>query len=133
LPDLRRGLTIVGTSRERPAVTPGAGRDRTVGDRGEDVEFVDDVARSRYEVRQNGEVVGFITYRRNPRQVVMLHAETDPAVEGRGLASRLAAYALDDVRSRSLSVVPLCPFVRRYIESHPAYGDLVAPGETNPS
>jgi hypothetical protein len=38
--------------------------------------------------------------------------------------------ALDDVRSRGGTVVPLCPFVRGWIERHPEYRDLVdAAGE----
>ena len=33
--------------------------------------------------------------------------------------------ALDDIRARGLVVVPLCPFVARYVERHPEYDDLV--------
>jgi len=47
-------------------------------------------------------------------------------VEGRGLAARLVAGALDDIRARGLHVVPICPFVSSYISRHPDYGDLVA-------
>jgi predicted GNAT family acetyltransferase len=36
------------------------------------------------------------------------------------------ADALDDIRSRGLKVVPLCPFVAAYIRRHPEYEDLVA-------
>jgi uncharacterized protein len=35
------------------------------------------------------------------------------------------ADALDDIRSRGLQVVPLCPFVAAYIRRHPEYEDLV--------
>jgi predicted GNAT family acetyltransferase len=43
-----------------------------------------------------------------------------------GLGSRLVRAALDDVRSQGGRVVPLCPFVRGWIERHPDYADLVA-------
>jgi predicted GNAT family acetyltransferase len=37
------------------------------------------------------------------------------------------AGALEDVRRRGLEVVPLCPFVRSYLERHPDDADLIAP------
>ncbi|MEV1200449.1 N-acetyltransferase, partial [Microbispora rosea] len=33
--------------------------------------------------------------------------------------------ALDAARDAGLSVLPFCPFVKRYIERHPDYLDLV--------
>ncbi|SFL68213.1 GNAT family N-acetyltransferase [Geodermatophilus ruber] len=43
------------------------------------------------------------------------------------MGSTLEREALDDVRRRGLRVVPLGPFVRGWIERHPAYADLVDP------
>ncbi|MGI9579389.1 MAG: N-acetyltransferase, partial [Microthrixaceae bacterium] len=42
-----------------------------------------------------------------------------------GLGSTLARGALDEVRSMDRLLVPLCPFIRAWIERHPAYDDLV--------
>jgi predicted GNAT family acetyltransferase len=33
--------------------------------------------------------------------------------------------ALADLRGRGLKIVPICPFVRAYLQRHPEYGDLV--------
>jgi predicted GNAT family acetyltransferase len=46
-------------------------------------------------------------------------------VGGHGHGSTLVRAALDDVRARGLSVIPLCPFVKAYIEKHPEYADLL--------
>ena len=46
-----------------------------------------------------------------------------------GLGSRLVQAALDDVRGKGERVVPLCSFVRGWIERHPDYADLVADGQ----
>jgi len=75
----------------------------------------------RYELTYHGEVLGFIRYRREPEEgrVVLVHTEIDPAYEGQGLGSVLVKGALDDLRERGLTVVPLCPFVREYLERHP--------------
>jgi uncharacterized protein len=92
------------------------------------VEFTvaDNADMRRYEARLGSEIVGFIMYRHDQRRMTLIHTEVDPALEGRGIASRLVEGALDDIRRRGLSVVPICPFVRAYLRRHPEYSDLVA-------
>ena len=81
--------------------------------------------RHRYEIRKDGELLGFAAYRLSHGRVVFTHTEIEPAYEGHGLGSVLAAGALDAARAAGDPIVPLCPFIRRYIDRHPAYGDLV--------
>jgi len=92
-----------------------------------DREYVvrDNPAELRYELLDGDEVVGEILYRTEPGIVVLVHTEIAPSAEGRGLGGHLVAGALDDLRSRGLRVVPLCPFVAAYIRHHPEYDDLV--------
>jgi hypothetical protein len=47
-------------------------------------------------------------------------------MEGQGIGSRLIGGALADVRASGLKIVPLCSFVRHYVETHPDVQDLVA-------
>ena len=83
----------------------------------------------RYEVRaEDGSVVGFSAYRRDGAVVVFTHTEVDDAMEGQGVGSRLVRGALDDVRAAGLTIRPLCPFVRAYVDGHPEYADLVEAG-----
>jgi uncharacterized protein len=86
---------------------------------------VDNPDQLRYELWLGQTRAGFLAYRREPGTVVLIHTEVDPAVEGRGLGSRLVAGALADLRSRRLKVVPLCPFVADYLRRHPEQQDLV--------
>jgi hypothetical protein len=79
----------------------------------------------RYEIGVDGAVAGYAAYRLRPGAVVFTHTEIDEAYEGQGLGSRLARGALDDVRASGSAVVPLCPFVKGYIERHAEYQDLV--------
>ncbi len=92
------------------------------------VEFVvaDNAEQRRYEARRGAEVVGFMTYRLEPEWMTLIHTEVDSALEGQGIASRLVAGALDDIRRRGLTIVAICPFVRAYLRRHPEYADLVA-------
>lgn len=91
-----------------------------------EIRIADNPERSRYEIGLAGELAGFTQYRLRPQGVIaFVHTEIDDRFEGRGLASRLIAFALDDVRSRGLAALPFCPFVKGYIERHPEYVDLV--------
>ncbi len=87
-----------------------------------------DDSAGRYEIREGDAVRGHIDYRADGNTLDMHHTEVDPSQQGRGIGSRLAAGALDDVRSRGMKVVPSCPFIADYIERHPDYTDLIAPG-----
>lgn len=98
---------------------------RTDGSSNGDVRVADNADAHRYEAFVAGEVAGYIAYRLQPGLITLLHTEVDPAFEGHGVGSRLVAAALDDIRSRGLSIQPFCPFVRSYIARHPEYADLV--------
>ncbi len=83
---------------------------------------------NRYEIRDGDRLLGVAEYERRGEEVRFTHTEVDPSAGESGLGSRLVRSALDDVRTAGGTVVPLCSFVRGWIERHPEYGDLVAPG-----
>jgi predicted GNAT family acetyltransferase len=94
----------------------------------EDLTVVRNDREHRYEAQLDGVVIAFSEFLIRPGQVVFTHTKTDPTYEGKGFGSRLAQSALDDVRTRGEKVVPLCPFIKAYIERHPEFGDLVIDG-----
>jgi hypothetical protein len=49
-----------------------------------------------------------------------------PEYEGQGIASTLAKTVMDDARERGRTVVPLCPYISKWLEKHPEYDDVVA-------
>jgi predicted GNAT family acetyltransferase len=79
----------------------------------------------RYELRVDGELAGFVTYNLSPGRIVFIHTETLDEFSGHGVAGHLVRAALDDARARGLHVVPRCPFVKKYVDEHPEYQDLV--------
>ncbi len=98
---------------------------------GRAVTIARDDAGKRYTAAVDGRVAALAEFIPTAELVVFTHTETDPAFEGQGVASQLVAWALDDVRSRGLQVLPLCPFVKAYIGKHAeAYGDLVYTSRT---
>jgi predicted GNAT family acetyltransferase len=87
---------------------------------------------SRYELWLGTTRAGLIAYRSKPGVVFLVHTEVDPAFAGQGLGERLVAGALEDLRARGLTLVPLCPFVRAYLRRHPDQDDLVAGDPAGP-
>ena len=82
-------------------------------------EVSDNRERSRFEIRVDGAVAGFVDYRLRDDRITFTHAEVDDAYEGQGLGSTLASYVLDEARDRKLDVFPACPFIAEYIKRHP--------------
>ncbi|MDR2620817.1 MAG: (4Fe-4S)-binding protein [Propionibacteriaceae bacterium] len=82
--------------------------------------------KSRYEGWVGDELGGFAEYQLTPELIVFTHTETEPKFEGKGIASAVVRFALDDVReAANRKVLPLCPFVKGWIDHHQDYYDLV--------
>jgi uncharacterized protein len=79
----------------------------------------------RYELLLNGRMIGEIRYRIEGEATALVHTEIDPGYEGHGFGTRLVEEALLDLRKRGRRVIPICPLVRRYIDRHPEFADLV--------
>ncbi|GBF04363.1 acetyltransferase [Deinococcus aerius] len=86
-------------------------------------------AERRYELRQDGRVIGIAEYRPAGDAVMFTHTEVEEGHEGQGLGSQLIKAALDDVKAQGRQVVPMCQFVAAYIREHREYVDLVQPGQ----
>lgn len=81
-----------------------------------------DAPAHRYEIVEDGVVAGFAEYMEvRGDRIVFTHTEIDPAFEGRGLASALIGFALQDARDREQQIVPICPFVAKYVHRHPEF------------
>jgi predicted GNAT family acetyltransferase/glutaredoxin len=89
-------------------------------------EVVDVPEKSRYELRLGGRLIGLAAYRRRNNRVAFTHTEVEPSCEGRGFGSRLAEAAVEDARRQGLKIVPLCPFIAHYVETHPGHEELAA-------
>ena len=89
------------------------------------IKILDNETEGRYELWLSGERIGLADYFRRGDVVVIPHTETTPAFGGRGFASRLIQFALEDIAARGLRVDPVCPFVASYIDRHAEFAGLV--------
>ena len=86
---------------------------------------IDAPERHRYEAQLDGALAGFLDYVVKHGRIALIHTEVPPAYAGHGVAAALTRYALDDARRRELRVIVICPYVRRYLETHPEDLDIV--------
>jgi uncharacterized protein len=77
----------------------------------------DNQAESRFEIRF-GDLLAELKYHRNGKRFVLLHTEVPTELEGRGIGGRLVMAAIDRAARQGLTVVPLCPFARTWLERH---------------
>lgn len=89
--------------------------------------FRDNEARDRFELDVDG-VIAFVTYRKSPGAITLVHTEVPPELGGRGIGSKLGRATLDAVRAQGRKLSVECDFIRGYITKHPEYNDLLAPG-----
>jgi predicted GNAT family acetyltransferase len=82
----------------------------------------------RYEIAVDGKLAGFAEYELSGGTTTFTHTEIQPGYEGQGLASKLARFALDDVRAQGGRAVAQCEFIAGYIGKHPEYQDLLRAG-----
>lgn len=79
----------------------------------------------RFEVEAE-EHSAFLSYRHVGNSLALDHTEVPPELEGRGIASKLARTALEYARGQGMQVVPICPYVSKYLKKHSEYLDLLS-------
>ena len=79
----------------------------------------------RFELRVDGELVGWSEYQSAGDSVIVAHTEIDERREGEGLGSVLVRATLDHIRASGKTVIPTCTFTAAYIRRHPEYVELV--------
>ncbi|MFF6794154.1 GNAT family N-acetyltransferase [Streptomyces filamentosus] len=84
-------------------------------------------ARHRYEILVDEQRAGLTAYRDREDRRVFFHTEVDDAYAGQGLASVLVTQALDDVRAAGMRIVPVCPYVAKFLKKHEEYADITDP------
>ncbi|MGI5193222.1 GNAT family N-acetyltransferase [Streptomyces sp. CA-288835] len=89
------------------------------------VERVD--ARHRYEILVDGKRAGVAAYRDRGAQRVFFHTEVDDAFAGQGLGAQLVQQALEDVRESGKRIVPVCPYVAKFVQRHAEFADIADP------
>ena len=87
--------------------------------------------RERFEILVAGNVIGKAAYKEydggaSPQRI-FYHTVINEEYGGQGLAGKLATVALDETVGAGPGIVPVCPFIKKFIVKHPEYvGSAVA-------
>ena len=66
----------------------------------------------------DGEIAELV-YRRRADRLILVHTGVPETLAGQGLGGRLVAAAVERAAREHLTLVPLCPFARDWLERHP--------------
>ncbi|MFI6871256.1 GNAT family N-acetyltransferase [Nocardia sp. NPDC050406] len=91
----------------------------------EPIEVRKNAALDRFELLVDGQVAGLAAYQDTANERAFVHTEIYPQFEGQGYGRKLVQAALDATRDEGYGIMPLCPMVRHFVESRPAYLALV--------
>ena len=81
--------------------------------------------KNQFELEANN-AIAIAAYSRNGDILTFTHTEVPEELEGQGVGTKLIEGALGQVREQGLKIVPICSFVRHYVDTHPETRDLLA-------
>lgn len=87
-------------------------------DHSDAVQVVDVPAEDRFVVRRDGAEAELV-YRVSGDRIFLVHTEVPESLGGRGIAGRLVRAAVRRAQTEHLTIVPWCPFARRWLKEHP--------------
>ncbi len=81
----------------------------------------------RYFIRLDDGSEAEMTYRAvRPGVIAIDHTGVPPQFRGQGIAEQLVLAGIEDIRAKSLQVIPLCSYVAAQFRRHPDWSDLRA-------
>jgi uncharacterized protein len=83
-----------------------------------DAEVTDNTGNSQLEIHADGAIAELV-YRTRANRLVLVHTEVPEALGGRGLGGELVKAAISKAAASGMTIVPVCPFARGWLEKHP--------------
>ena len=78
----------------------------------------------RFEITSEGEVAGFAQFVDHDGRRVFFHTEIGEEFGGQGLAGIVVDEAIKATREEGLTVVAVCPYVKKWLTKHPEHADI---------
>ena len=90
------------------------------------MEVINNKKQFRFEVLLPDGEYATLEYRWLKGSMVLMHTLVLASGRGKGIGPMLVKYVLDYVREQNLKMIVYCPFVAKYLRTHPEYDDLIA-------
>jgi len=62
------------------------------------------------------------------KRIYLTHTEVPKGYEGQGIGSQIIGQTLEHIKTDGWTLIPLCPFVAKYLQRHPEWKALVMKG-----
>lgn len=85
-----------------------------------EAQLIDNTGKKQFELDTNGQL-SRIEYILMGKKIIFTHTEVPRELEGKGIGAKLVKLALENIESRGLKLIPLCPFTASYIKRHPEW------------
>lgn len=80
----------------------------------------------RFEIAVEEGVAGFAQFLDRDDRRIFFHTEIAEEFGGRGLAGQVVEEAVTATRAEGRTVVPVCPYVKRWLTKHPEHADITS-------
>ncbi|WP_338749737.1 GNAT family N-acetyltransferase [Janibacter alittae] len=80
----------------------------------------------RFEITSDGTVAGFAQFLDRDGHRIFFHTEIGEEFGGQGLAGIVVAEAIAATREEGLTVIPICPYVKKWLTKHTEHEDITA-------
>lgn len=93
------------------------------------IEFAreDDGKKGRFIVHQDSVEAGEMTFNwKGDSKIEIDHTEVKNKFRGKGHAKKLLAQAVEFAREKNVKIIPVCPFVKKELESDKSFQDVLA-------
>src|SRR5260370_16355418 len=87
---------------------------------------IHNASKQRFEINTDGQL-SILEYTFKNHRLFLTHTEVPPALENKGLGTKLAHAALEYARQNDLTVIAIFPFVHDYVAGPPQYQPFVTP------
>jgi predicted GNAT family acetyltransferase len=77
----------------------------------------DNTSESRFEVAHDG-FTGDLTYSLEGDTITLIHTGVPEEMSGHGYAGQLVQAAVDRARRDKLTIIPVCPYARRWLRKN---------------
>ena len=94
-------------------------------------DVIDEPAKHRFRYSEDG-IDAQLIYRADADRLILIHTEVPEALEGRGIAGRLVRAAADRARASGETVLPWCPYARKWLRDHPDVASTISIDWTDP-
>jgi predicted GNAT family acetyltransferase len=87
-------------------------------------EVINDKQGSRFVLEVDGKEV-YLLYAEDKETIDLYSTYTPTSLRGQGLAAKVVTVGFKYAKEKNLKVIPGCWYVRKFIEKHPEYLEIV--------